>query len=761
MTTFFKRRSFRFKLLLLIMVMCLVCICVTSFISFRKSKEALERETVNQMISTSELLKLRIESSLEHAKKMSLRLGSDRLMEGLFLAYEGAFYGGNFSAGKDLNIYSEPYQKLEQIYGDRVREMAKDFNVKNIYLASIDAQIIMSSYKEKDGELLGKNLANGVLKESKLSQCYKAASDSKGNQVFFSGFEYLASIQSASAFFCIKKLAEFDHASEGISKGDVMGVVVSQVDLDDLNKIVTSRVGMGETGQVYLVGEDKTLRSDFFIGKETYNVNNSVKNQIKVETSSVELAQQEKQGYHYIKDPNGYDVLSYYSPLHAFGQTWALIGEKQVSEVFQSISSMLNFIIIASVLTFIAIFFVGFFAIAKMISPVLDANKTLQGVSGHVDTNSNAIKQNSQKLSAGATEIAAAIQETVSTLDELSSMVNKNLENVELSGKKSEESQNVAKKGKDSIASMIVAMDEINQSNQDIVKETDNIGERMQEIINVINEIGEKTKVINDIVFQTKLLAFNASVEAARAGEHGKGFAVVAEEVGSLASASGKAATEIASMLDDSTKKVSDIVTITKQNLEKLAGQGEERIKHGSSRAKECDEVLSLILSNVVEVNEKVQEINYASNEQATGISEVAKAMGQLDELTHSTSSIASMALNSSNELEEESKRLQKIIIDLDNLVNGLSDDNTTLLRTIPVEDDFSDQSLRDDDFSIEDQNFEDDKNVEEIQIAAEEPKKRDEVVKKEDTSSAKKSSEVEEASSLIPSRDDSRFEDI
>ena len=56
----------------------------------------------------------------------------------------------------------------------------------------------------------------------------------------------------------------------------------------------------------------------------------------------------------------------------------------------------------------------------------------------------------------------------------------------------------------------------------------------IQEIVKVIAEIGNKTKVINDIVFQTKLLSFNASVEAARAGENGKGFAVVAEEVGKL-----------------------------------------------------------------------------------------------------------------------------------------------------------------------------------------------------------------------------------
>ena len=74
----------------------------------------------------------------------------------------------------------------------------------------------------------------------------------------------------------------------------------------------------------------------------------------------------------------------------------------------------------------------------------------------------------------------------------------------------------------------------------------------------LISEIGNKTKVINDIVFQTKLLSFNASVEAARAGEHGKGFSVVAEEVGNLAHMSGNSAKEITQLLESSINRVNN-----------------------------------------------------------------------------------------------------------------------------------------------------------------------------------------------------------
>lgn len=95
-------------------------------------------------------------------------------------------------------------------------------------------------------------------------------------------------------------------------------------------------------------------------------------------------------------------------------------------------------------------------------------------------------------------------------------------------------------------------MREIDSSNKELVKEIERNNTELTKITNMISEINEKTQVINDIVFQTKLLSFNASVEVVRAGEHGKGFAVVAEEVGNLASMSGKASLDISEMLETS-----------------------------------------------------------------------------------------------------------------------------------------------------------------------------------------------------------------
>lgn len=113
------------------------------------------------------------------------------------------------------------------------------------------------------------------------------------------------------------------------------------------------------------------------------------------------------------------------------------------------------------------------------------------------------------------------------------------------------------------------ALEHVQQGSQTMVRLSSTMqglttsNRQLAEMANIIGEIGRKTKVINDIVFKTQLLAVNASIEAARAGQYGKGFAVVATEVAQLATTSGQAATEIRKLLDESQAKVKGVVEFT------------------------------------------------------------------------------------------------------------------------------------------------------------------------------------------------------
>jgi len=227
--------------------------------------------------------------------------------------------------------------------------------------------------------------------------------------------------------------------------------------------------------------------------------------------------------------------------------TYARQKEKSISGALTIAATLVLMIL----LSLVAAFIVGG-AIARPLENVI-AN--LRRESKEANDSSQNIASASHQLAQSATEQASALQETASSIEEMSAMITKNADNAAKSGTAARNSSEVANKGKQASEQMIQAINDINLSNASIMKQIEESNQQISDITKVIAEIGNKTKVINDIVFQTKLLSFNASVEAARAGEHGKGFAVVAEEVGNLAQMSGNAAKEIAEMLDAESKK--------------------------------------------------------------------------------------------------------------------------------------------------------------------------------------------------------------
>ncbi len=134
----------------------------------------------------------------------------------------------------------------------------------------------------------------------------------------------------------------------------------------------------------------------------------------------------------------------------------------------------------------------------------------------------------------------------------------------------------------------------------------------MTEINAASAKISDIISTIDEIAFQTNLLAVNAAVEAARAGDEGRGFAVVASEVRSLAQRSAVAAKEIKVLIQDSLRKV----------------------EAGSELVNRSGETLQGIVGSVKRVTDIVGEIAAASGEQSTGIEQVNTAMTQMDQVT-------------------------------------------------------------------------------------------------------------------------------
>jgi methyl-accepting chemotaxis protein len=304
------------------------------------------------------------------------------------------------------------------------------------------------------------------------------------------------------------------------------------------------------------------------------------------------------------------------------------------------------------------------------------------------------ISQTSFQISSGATEQASSLSETAASMNEITAMVARSSNNARVSREAMVESRRVADEGRQIMQHLLQAIDAIHQANQNIMKEVAQSNQNISEIINIIETIRDKAKVINDIVFQTKLLSFNASVESARAGEHGKGFAVVAEEVGSLAQLSGTAARDITALLSESVERVRTTITVTQESVGNLIGLGSERIQSSLQVADRAHQALEAVVRNVKVMEEHIQEIANSADEQSRGIAEVNSAVHQLDTVVHINSNAAEESSHAALKLKEQATSLYQLIADLKEVVTGqrLVEGQAALIefKKGPVEEDGS-----------------------------------------------------------------------
>ncbi len=380
-------------------------------------------------------------------------------------------------------------------------------------------------------------------------------------------------------------------------------------------------------------------------------------------------------------DPENKSRELYYSAHHIDGDKWVpsvgwsvmINAEKadaenvllKVSNEAQKIYITL-FLIVSSIALVFSIWFSN--SLARKLEGVLDgltnSSKTILGAA-------QSGSRLSTELAEGATEQAAAIQETAAAVDEVAAMVKKNADNAAQSRKTSAEGSALAENGKQSMSRLVSAIGDIRQSNEDIMKQVEDGNQKISEIVHLITEIESKTKVINDIVFQTKLLSFNASVEAARAGEHGKGFAVVAEEVGNLAQMSGNAAKEISEMLTQSVTQVETIVNSTRTQVSTLIERGKSKVLVGTELAEESEKALDQLLEAVTRIDSSVSEIAEASREQSQGTSEIQKAINQLDQVTQQNSTSARESASTADDLNQQVTTMHEIVEELRIVLKG------------------------------------------------------------------------------------------
>ncbi len=288
-------------------------------------------------------------------------------------------------------------------------------------------------------------------------------------------------------------------------------------------------------------------------------------------------------------------------------------------------------------------------ALSKTSGSLLKVQSHMSSATQSMRREAEGILSVSTSLAEQSSHLSASIQESVSSMTQISAMLSQTTRNASVTA---ELSKDVLVEARDGVA----VMEDMASS----MKSISSSSSRLKEIVKVIDNIAAKTNVINDVVFKTQLLAVNASIEAARAGHHGKGFAVVANEVASLATLSGKASTEIRELLGSSATHVTDIIEGTTKSV-----QDGERTSDLSSKA------FSSIMKSVESISDKVDQISAASREQESGVSQTSGALSQMNQSTTTTNQLAQSNAKLGAEIMKISETLRVVDRSMKFIVTG------------------------------------------------------------------------------------------
>jgi len=245
--------------------------------------------------------------------------------------------------------------------------------------------------------------------------------------------------------------------------------------------------------------------------------------------------------------------------------------------------------------------------------------REVRETTGSINSNTYELRHASDDLSKRTEQQAAALEETSAALDQITAVVQSSTERAqEASVMVTEAKENAARSGT-VVRNAVDAMGRIEQAS---------------------GEISQIIGVIDEIAFQTNLLALNAGVEAARAGEAGKGFAVVAQEVRELAQRSATAAKDIKALISKSG----------------------DQVQVGVKLVQATGEALASIEARVLKINDHIHSIATAAREQATGLTEVNKAVNQMDEVTQRNAAMVEETSAATHRLSAEADGLVRLV---------------------------------------------------------------------------------------------------
>ncbi len=599
------------------------------------------------------------------------------------------------------------YSRIHSQYHPAFRQFLEEFEYYDIFLADAETGDIMYSvFKELD---FTTSLIDGPYAKTGIGEAFHAANKLAANDVILIDFKpYTPSYEGAASFI----------ASPIFEGGERIGVLIFQMPIGRINEIMTSakkwkEIGLGDSGETYLVGSDFKARSmsRFLIEdkkaflnlmKQVGTNNNTLSSMDakdsniglqKIETQGSKAALAGKTGFEIFNDYRDISVLSAYTPLKIPGLNWALMSEIDEQEAFAPVKTLSNTILKASLILFAIIASIsaglGFFFANNITRPIIRLSDTMKNVEENNDLTlrsnvkskdelgemAHAFNRMLEKFEALIQQVYSSSAQLAAASEEVSAVAQDSAHNVEKQRIETDQVatainemtatvQEVAQNAQNASGSATSADNEA-QSGKEIVSQTaaaiqqlasevENAATAIHAVEQDSENIGSVIDVIKGIAEQTNLLALNAAIEAARAGEQGRGFAVVADEVRTLASRTQESTTEIETMIEKLQSGSKQAVGVMER--------GQAQAQRGAEMAQEAANSLDTIARAVGSINEMNTHIAAAAEEQSTVSEEINKNVVNISQISELTATGAEQTTAASTDLSRLANELQQLV---------------------------------------------------------------------------------------------------
>ncbi|MCV6587634.1 MAG: methyl-accepting chemotaxis protein [Marinobacterium sp.] len=498
------------------------------------------------------------------------------------------------NSGQSLEQVSQQLSKqVDSQHKSYFEDFIHTYGYYDLFLINNDGNVFYSATKEAD---YGTNLINGPYRTSGLAQLFQQVRQS--NRFALVDFAPYAPSNNAPAAFIGYPI---------ISHGKQVAVLALQLSPERINAIMQQRDGMGETGESYLVGPDKRMRSDSWLDPQGHSLNASFAGTVAengVDTVAANAALNGESNTETVLDYNGNPVLSSYAPLKIAGLHWAILVEIDEAEAFLMENELRWLILSIGALAMVIIIAYALYEAGAITRPLGGEPDEMRAIAetiasgnlaltfrtpDHKDSVYGALQQMAQQLN----QLINQLRDTSHTLarsSEEASVVSVQTRNA-VQSQQTEVSQVSA-----AMEQMAVSVDQVSSQTSEALHAVKQITDDVRGIGQFINttstdinllashftesvevirtlqqqsaDIGKVLGVIREIADQTNLLALNAAIEAARAGESGRGFAVVAGEVRELAQRTQESTVEIENTVARLREGSDQAVSVMEQSAE-------------------------------------------------------------------------------------------------------------------------------------------------------------------------------------------------